>query len=288
MERIIQLLRQFGGSLDIELMKVGGSTLTLYGVVRFALLLTLLIYTSGRLRKWIAERLLAKSQLDPGVRQSTAAIARYVFLVVGLLIIVQTAGIDLTTLNVLAGTVGIGVGFGLQNIANNFISGLIILLERPVKEGDRIEVGPVTGRVERIGARSTTVLTNDNVSMIIPNSKFIVENVVNWSYNDPKLRFRIPVSVAFGSDVRLVERLLIEVAHANPDVLGDPQPSVRLEEFGDNGILFTLLVWSETRVHRKGRLFSEINFAIWDRFKQAGIEIPFPQRVVHMRTTEPS
>jgi small-conductance mechanosensitive channel len=143
-------------------------------------------------------------------------------ILVGILIILQTSGIDLTTLNILAGAVGIGIGFGLQNIANNFISGLIILFERPIKIGDRIEVGEVDGDVVEIGLRSTTVLTNDNIAIIIPNSKFISENVVNWSHNDSKVRFKIPVSVAYGSDVKLVEKLLLEVAEENADVFDYP------------------------------------------------------------------
>jgi small-conductance mechanosensitive channel len=280
----VDWLQQIKTSLDISLLRIGQTDLRLSTVLYLTILIIVLLYASGRMRKWIAERLLVKSQIDVGGRQAIATIAGYVFVVVGLLIILQTAGIDLTTLTVLAGTVGIGIGFGLQNIANNFISGLVILVERPVKIGDRIEVGAVNGRVVDIGARSTTVLTNDNVAIIIPNSKFIVENVVNWSHNDPKVRFKVPVSVAYGSDVRLVERALLEVARANPDVLGDPPPTVRLEEFGDSGIQFALLVWSETRVHWRGRLISQLNFAIWDKFRECKIEIPFPQRDVHVRT----
>jgi len=126
---------------------------------------------------------------------------------------------------VLAGAVGIGLGFGLQNIVNNFVSGLIILFEKPIKVGDRIEVDDVEGDVVRISGRSTEVLTNDNISIIIPNSKFITENVVNWSHTDRKVRFRIPVNVAYGSDVQLVERLLLQVAAENKDVLEQPRPA---------------------------------------------------------------
>ncbi len=139
-------------------------------------------------------------------------LARYLMLLIGLLVIVQTAGIDLTTFNVLAGAVGIGVGFGLQNVVSNFIAGIIIMFERPIKIGDRIVVGGVEGNVVEIGARGTTVLNNDNISVIVPNSKFITEDVINWKYNDDKVRFRMPVGVAYGSDARLVERVLLELA----------------------------------------------------------------------------
>ena len=288
MDRVTLLLNQIRSYFDIPLFRIAGNDVTLSGVAYFTLLVALLIYLSGLMRRWIAETLLVRGNIEDGVRQAVATIIRYIVVVVGLLIILQTVGIELTTLTVFAGTVGIGVGFGLQNIANNFISGLIILFERPVKIGDRIEVGAVNGKVADIGSRSTTVLTNDNVSIIIPNSKFIVENVVNWSHNDPKMRFKVPVSVAYGSDVRLVEKALIEVARANPDVLDDPAPSVRLVEFGDSGIQFALLVWSETRVHWKGRLVSQLNFSIWDKFREYHIEIPFPQRDIHIRTNASS
>ncbi|MGH2567155.1 MAG: mechanosensitive ion channel family protein [Bacteroidota bacterium] len=248
------------------------------------LLLLLLMYLSGKLKQWITGRLLTRTRMDIGLRQAVGTITRYAVVVVGLLIILQTAGIDLTTLNILAGAVGIGVGFGLQNIANNFISGLIILFERPIKIGDRIEVGNVEGDVVHIGARSTAVVTNDNITIIIPNSLLISENVINWSHNDNKVRFKIPVSVAYGSDVRLVERILLEVAGENPDVLNDPKPGVRFIEFGENGLLFELRAWTDTLTHRKGLLISSLNFGIYDKFKQHKIGIPFPQRDIHIRT----
>ncbi|MEP0821272.1 MAG: mechanosensitive ion channel, partial [Ignavibacterium sp.] len=133
------------------------------------------------------------------------------------------------------------MGLGLQNIANNFISGIIILLEQPVKVGDRIVVGDVEGDIIHIGARSTRVLTNDNITIVIPNDQLISQNVINWSHNDNRIRFRIPVQVAYGTDVRLVERVLPDVAQANQDVLKEPPPSVRFREFGDNGLKFDLL-----------------------------------------------
>jgi small-conductance mechanosensitive channel len=268
---------------DFPLLKLGGSEITLWTLLYFLFLLFLLFYLAGKLRHWLVNRLLVKSKLDVGAQQAVGAITRYVVLFVGFLVILQTVGINLTTLNVIAGAVGIGVGFGLQNIASNFISGLIILFERPIKIGDRIEVGKVEGDVIEIGARSTKVLTNDNIAIIVPNSKFVAENVVNWSYNDQKVRFRIPVSVAYGSDVRLVEKLLLEVARDNPDVLGNPAPVVRFLEFGESGLLFELRPWSTSLVHRKGKLISALNFAIHDKFKEHQIEIPYPQRELRIR-----
>jgi small-conductance mechanosensitive channel len=196
----------------------------------------------------------------------------------------QSRGVDLTTLNVLAGAVGIGVGFGLQNIISNFISGLIILLERPIKIGDRVEVGNVVGDVREINARSTTVVSNDNIAIIVPNEKFISENVTNWSYNDRVVRFRIKVGVAYGCDTRLVERLLLQVAGENASVLKDPEPVVRFVEFGDSSLNFELRVFTRELLNREGRMRSELNFAIDDIFRKHSIEIPFPQRDLHIRS----
>jgi small-conductance mechanosensitive channel len=283
MGAIQEWLGKIKAFLDIPLLKLGETQITLWALLYFLLLLVLLFYLAGKIRRWLVNHLLARSRLDLGARQAVGAITRYIVLFVGFLVILQTVGINLTTLNVIAGAVGIGIGFGLQNIASNFISGLIILFERPIKIGDRIEVGNVEGDVIEIGARSTKVLTNDNIAIIVPNSKFISENVVNWKYNDEKVRFKIPVTVAYGSDVRLVEKLLLEVAKENSDVLENPAPVVRFLEFGESGMLFELRPWSTSLVHRKGKLISAINFAIHDKFKEHGIEIPYPQRELRIR-----
>lgn len=278
---------QLKSYFDIPLLTFGTSRITVLTIIYLILFSAILFYLTGRIRTWIVDQLLTRTKMDMGARQATGSIIRYFIIVVGFIVILQTVGIDLTALNVLAGAVGIGLGFGLQNIVNNFISGLIILFERPIKVGDRIVVGDVEGDVIQVGARSTEVVTNDNITIIVPNSKFITENVINWSHNDRRVRFRIPVSVAYGSDVRLVERLLLEVADENPDVLETPAPGVRLMEFGDSGLLFELRAWSTTLIHRKGLLVSNLNFAILDSFTGHGIEIPFPQRDVRIRGNSP-
>jgi small-conductance mechanosensitive channel len=283
MEIFQQWLGRLKGTLDYPLLKLGETQLTLWLLLYLTALIVLLFYVTGKLRNWLVYRALARTELDLGLRQAAGSILRYLTITIGFLIILQTAGIDLTTLNIIAGAVGIGIGFGLQNIVSNFVSGLIILFERPIKIGDRIEVGNVDGDVIEIGARSTTVLTNDNIAIIVPNSRFITENVVNWKYNDATVRFKIPVSVAYGSDVRLVEKLLLDVAAKNSDVLVDPPPAVRLVAFGDNGLEFELRVWSTTMVHRKGVLISALNFAIHEAFNEHRIEIPFPQRDLRLR-----
>jgi small-conductance mechanosensitive channel len=277
-------IEQIKNILNFKILEIDQTVITPWTLIYLVLLLILLFYLAGKLRKWLVSRILTRSHLDLGAREAIGTVTRYVILLVGFLMIFQTVGINLTTLNVIAGAVGIGIGFGLQTIASNFISGLIILFERPIKIGDRIEVGNIIGDVIAIGARSSIVQTNDNITVIVPNLKFITENVVNWKYSGEKVRFAISVSVAYGSDARLVEKLLLEVAEENSDVLKDPAPVVRFMEFGDSGLIFELRPWSKTLIHRKGRLISSLNFAIYDKFTRHGIEFPFPQRDLHIRS----
>ena len=284
MENFYELLGRIRKILEVPLLKLGPTSVTLWILLYLILLVVLLFFITGKLRTWLVEQVLSRTRMEPGVRQATGSIIRYTVIAIGFIIIFQTAGIDLTTLNVLAGAIGIGVGIGLQDIVNNFISGLIILFERPVKVGDRIVVGDVEGDVMRIGSRSTTVVTNDNITIIVPNSRFITENVVNWSHNERKVRFRIPVTVAYGTDVHLVERLLVEAATENPDILESPPPGVRLMGFGENGLDFELRAWSTTLIHRRGLLVSSLNYAIYQKFTDNRIEIPFPRRDVRVIT----
>ncbi|MDQ4120462.1 MAG: mechanosensitive ion channel [Acidobacteriota bacterium] len=272
--------------LHYNLFPLGEAKITPLSLIYVLGFSILLFWASKKIRDLLTSRLLAKTHLDIGAQQAIGTISRYLILFLGFLVILQTVGINLTTLNVLAGAVGIGVGFGLQNVASNFIAGIIILFERPVKIGDRIEVDGSDGKVVSVGARSTVVKTNDNITIIIPNSKLITEDVINWTYDsrNPRIRLRVPVGVSYDSDVNLVKRLLCEVGTENPDVLQDPEPTVRLIEFGDNSLNFELWVWSKAKLHRKTVLLSDLNFAIWEKFKANNIEIPFPQRDLNFRS----
>jgi small-conductance mechanosensitive channel len=269
------------------ILPLGGGGLSVAVLLKLAVLLVLLVVATNSLQAWLVKRLLIRTKLDASARQAVGSVFHYLALLIGLLLILQAVGIDLTALSVVAGGMGIGLGFGLQNIANNLVSGLVVLLERPVKIGDRIEVAGTEGQVVEIRARSTTVLTNDNIAVIIPNSRFITEEVVNWSYAGSQVRFRIPVAVGYESDVRLVERLLLEVAAGNADVLDTPAPVVRFREFGDHGLHFELRAWSKTLVQKKGKLISDLNFAILGTFRANNIAIPYPQRDVHVKSVSP-
>jgi small-conductance mechanosensitive channel len=284
MTAIQRLFDHSRSALDTTLLKLGATPITLEMIAKLIILVLLLFWLSGKLRVLIADRLLVRTRMEVGARQAIGSIVRYLALVVGFAVILQTAGIDLTALNVLAGAVGIGLGFGLQNIVNNFISGLIILFERPIKVGDRSVVGDVEGDVVQIGGRSTTVVTNDNISIIVPNSKFITEDVINWSHNERKVRFKIPVTVAYGSDIDQVTGLLLEVAQQDPDVLQTPPPGTRLMAFGEHGLEFELRAWSTTLIHRKGLLISNLNTALYKKLTAHGIEIPYRQLDLRFRT----
>src|SRR5689334_7997646 len=214
-----------------------------------ALFVAVFWFSSGT-KRFLFNRLLAQSGLDRSLQYAIAQVVSNVVLVVGVLVVLENTGIHLAALTVFAGAVGVGVGFGLQNIASNFISGLVILAEQPITIGDRVEVAGVVGQVQQIHARSTVIVTNDNIAMIVPNSKFIDSPVTNWTYGDPRVRFRVPVGVAYGSDVNKVRDALIAAGRSNSHVLTEPGPSVFLKEFGESSLNFELVVWSSEMSHR--------------------------------------
>src|SRR3954454_7256999 len=234
-------------------------------LVQIFLLIALLVgvfwFSSGT-KRFLFNRLLAQSGLDRSLQYAIAQVVSNIVLVVGIFFVLENAGIHLAALAVFAGAVGVGVGFGLQNIASNFISGLVILAERPITIGDRVEVAGVTGQVQQIRARSTVIVTNDNISMIVPNSKFIDSPVTNWTYGDPRVRFRVPIGVACDSDGNKVREALIAAGRTNVHVLDDPAPSVFLTKFGESSINFELVVWSTEMSSRPRRFRSDLNFLI--------------------------
>ena len=256
-------------------------------LVQIFLLIGLLIavfWISSRTKHFLFNRFLVRSGLDRSLQYAIAQIISNVVLVVGIFFVLENTGIHLSALTVFAGAVGVGVGFGLQNIASNFISGLVILAERPITIGDRVQVAGITGQVQQIRARSTVIRTNDNITMIVPNTKFIDSPVTNWTYGDPRVRFRIPVGVAYGSDISKVREALLTAGRENPNTLKEPAPSVFLEKFGDNSIDFELVVWSSEMSARPSRYRSDLNFAIAEKLREGGIELPFPQRDLHIRS----
>ena len=253
--------------LSIHLIDLGNSSITLWTFLYLILLIWLLFFLTSKLKKWIVYKVFAESKIEIGVRLAVGTIIRYGVLVLGFIIVMQTVGINFSTLTILAGALGVGIGFGLQNITNNFVSGIIILFERPIKVGDRIQVGDVNGDVVNISMRSTTVVTNDNISVIVPNSEFISSTVINWSHTDRNVRFNIPVGVSYNEDPEFVKKILLGVADAEEGVLKEPAPDVLFNEFGDSSLNFNLLVWTSSFITIPGILKSRLYFEIFKKFK---------------------
>jgi small-conductance mechanosensitive channel len=236
-------------------------------------------------RRFVLLRLLERTKLETSLQFAIGRITRYILLAIGFVLALQIGmGMDLSSLAILAGAAGLGIGFGLQNIIQNFVSGIIILAERPIAIGDRIEVANVTGQVVRISLRSTTVVTNDNIAVIVPNSDFISRSVINWSHHDPNIRIRIPVGVAYGSDVEKVRRVLIEAGAEHPKSLPHPPPTVYFLGFGDSSLNFELAVWTAEMTFAPRKFKSDLYFSVHRKLRENQIEIPFPQRDLHLRS----
>ena len=261
---------------------IAGSAFTPLRLLLVITLFSALIWTTRRTTGWFVNRVLAHRGVDVGLREALSAILRYGVITLGGLVILQSAGIDLTSLNVLVGAVGVGLGFGLQNVASNFFSGLIILFERPIKIGHRVEIGGAVGEVREIAARATTLVTDENVAIVVPNSQFISERVTNWSRPAPLTAYVVSFYVAHSSDPELIRRTLLAAAAAHPDVLSDPAPEVEFVEAGLAGLRFQLQVWSDRHLKSPGKLKSDVNFEAWKRLTAAGV--PFPPVAVSVAT----
>ncbi len=283
-ESLIEFLKKVGEVFTTNLFNLGKSEISLGTIIYFVLSFIILTFLAKRFRNLLVNKILVKANMDRGARNSIGLIARVMLMFVGSIFIIQSAGIDMSSLSLLAGALGVGIGFGLQNITDNFISGIIILFEKPIKVGDRIVVGDIEGDVINISVRATTILTNENVSIIVPNSEFISSRVINWSHNDRNIRFDIPVGVSYKEDPEAVRKVLMNVAEENDHVLKHPEPVVFFDEFADSSLNFTLAVWTSTHTDKPRRLKTELYFSIFEEFKEQGIEIPFPQRDVHIKS----
>ena len=227
--------------------------------------------------------MLAHLQLSTGTSYTLLRLTQYTLWFVGGFVAFQFVGIDLSGVAVIFGFLSVGIGFGLQNLTSNFISGLILLFEQHIQVGDRVTVGDIEGNVVEINIRSTTIRSLNNIAIIVPNSEFIQATVINWSHGDPKTRLEIDIGVSYDSDLDLVIQSLKEVANEHPLLLKDPEPNVWLLSFGDSAWNMQLLVWVDSPKIRR-QVISDINCAIVRKFRDHNIEIPFPQRDLHVRT----
>ena len=285
MNETLQTIKQFCVKVwNTELF----SSVTIGSILLLLILFASVIIIERIVQKQLIRRFLSRTKLQPSLQFGLSRIIGYTLIAVGFYVAFQLVGVDLSSLAIIAASLGVGIGFGLQNIINNLVSGIIILAERPISIGDRIEVAGVAGRVTKIQLRSTTVVTNDNITMIVPNADFISNTVTNWSHGDPKVRIRVPVGVAYGSDLKLLQRLLLEAAAEHPKALRDPSPVVLFTEFGDSSLNFELGVWTQEMTATPIHFTSEMNFIIDQKLRENDIEIPFPQRDLHVRSGLPA
>ncbi len=238
------------------------------------------------LRRFLRNQLLKRSKMPVATQYTLSRIIQYVLLFVGSIIAFQVIGVDLSGLAVIFGFLSVGIGFGLQNLTSNFIAGLMLLFEQHIKVGDRITVGDTEGDVTEINIRSTTIRSLNNIAIVVPNSEFISSTVINWSHGDPKTRLEIEVGVSYNSELDKVMESLLEAAKEHPSTLSHPEPKAWLMSFGDSAWNMRLLVWVRDPQGRR-QILSDINCAIVKKFRQKGVEIPFPQRDLHVRTPLP-
>jgi small-conductance mechanosensitive channel len=271
------------GILDQLAINIGEHRFSLLMATKLLVLSGLYILFAVWLSGLIEQYLRRMPQLNISLRVALGKIARVILLTVAFLMALTEAGVDLSSLTIFGGALGVGIGFGLQKIVSNFISGFILLGDRSIRPGDVITVGTNYGWVKELRARYIVVINRDGVETLIPNENLVTTDVINWSYSDRKVRVRIPVQISYDDDPEQAMEIMVQAAGANVRVLANPEPAVRLMEFADSGISLELRVWLSDPEEGIGNVRSDINLAIWHGFKKAGITIPYPQRDVHLR-----
>ena len=268
-----------------QLFSIGGTPISIGSIIQLILSLVLVVFIARILSNLLKESILIKLGLDEGNREAIAVILRYLSITIGIIIVLQGIGFNLTSLAVVAGGLGVGIGFGVQDLTNNFISGLTLLLDRPVKVGDFIELEGLSGTVKEISIRSTLIETNYDALVIVPNSNMISSKIINWSYDNSVLSLQITVEVAENSDPLIVTETLLNTAYAEPAVLHKPNPRVLFSEFGEDSFKFKLLVWINQPKEQE-YIKSALNFAIEYNFRQQGIKFPANSRDLWLRNPE--
>lgn len=285
---LVGWLQPLVDSMDKLALEVGESQVSLLMVVKLILLSALYLFLALWLSGFIEQRLRASRHVNASLRVGVSKVARFFLLALAILMALKEAGLDLTSLAVFGGALGVGLGFGLQKIVSNFISGFILLGDRSIRPGDVITIGDNFGWVKELRARYIVVRNRDGVETLIPNENLVTTDVINWSYSDRRVRMRIPVQVSYDDDPKQAMEIMLEAGKSHPRALKEPAPVVRLLEFADSGIALELRIWMTDPEDGVGNIKSDINLAIWDGFKEAGITIPFPQRDVNLRYMDPA
>jgi len=265
--------------------KIGEFSISIKMVVMMIVVIYLTSIISWVIQAFVDSQIMTPRKMDIGVKESLKRLTHYGLFTVGFLVAVSMAGLDLQKFTILAGALGVGIGFGLQNIVNNFVSGLILLFERPVKVGDVINIDQDWGTIKRIGLRSTIFETFDRAEIIVPNADLISQKVTNWTFSSKIVRVNLQVGVAYGSPLEKVIGVLIRAAREHPDVSSYPEPDTVFEEFGNSSINFKLRFWVHS-IDDRVRIRSEVAVIVDRLFRELGIEIPFPQRDLHLRSID--
>jgi len=262
---------------------IGGTRITILNVAYLLIFLVFFTFLSRIIREALQNRVLPRTRLDIGARASFVNVVIYAFWILAIYTGINILGINLSSLAFMAGALGIGIGFGLQNVVNNFVSGIILLFDPSIQVGDMVQIGEDWGTVNRINIRTTIIQTFDNASLIVPNSEMLSNKVTNWSFKDPKVRRQVDVGVAYGSDVQLVRKILLEIVGDMPEIMNDPAPRVDFTDFGDSALIFRVRFWISSPEFWLGAP-TELRFRIDEEFKKNGIEIAFPQQDIHIRS----
>lgn len=275
---IVGLLDPLLAALDGTELSIGSVSVSILEMINGVAVFSLLVWIALLISRLVENRVEHLPDLSPSGRELFKKLARISLLGMGILVALNATGIDLTTLAIFSGGLGVGIGFGLQKVVANFVSGVILLVDRSIKPGDVIETQGTFGWINHLGARYTSIITRDGTEFLIPNEDMITQPVINWSFSDRRVRRKLPVTVSYDCDPRAAMALMEEGANAVDRVLSNPAPVARLMAFGDNGIELELRVWIEDPQAGVVNVGSEILLQIWDRFREAGIEIPYPQR----------
>jgi potassium efflux system protein len=266
----------------------GRITVSVSSVIVGIIVITLTIFLARSASTLLDRRMARRAHIDPGLRYTIARLFKYFLIIVGSLVALKQAfAVDLTSIAVVFTALSVGIGFGLQYIAADIASGFILLFERPIRVGDRITFEEDEGDVQSINLRTTVVLTNDRIAIIVPNSKLVSQRVVNWSYGDPRARIPITVGVSYDADIQLVTDTLLDGAKDVPNVLSEPAPRVQFLKFGDYALEFRLLVWTN-QPRRHVQLRSDINYRIAQLFRERSIKIPYPTQEFLLKSPPPN
>jgi small-conductance mechanosensitive channel len=281
---IAGLLGPAAGLLDAMAVTIGTLRVSALSALKGSVLLMVLLWAANLLARLLEQRLQALSDLTPAMQVLAAKLARIVLLTLAVVLALGAVGIDLTAFAVFSGAIGVGIGFGLQKVVSNLVSGVILLLDRSVKPGDVIEIEEHTyGWITQMNARYVSVVTRDGTEYLIPNEDLITQRVTNWSYSNDLVRLHVPIGVAYGADLRQALALALDAASAVPRVLKEPKPVCLVSAFGESTVNLDLRLWISDPRNGTANVRSEVMLNIWDRYKTHGIELPFPTRDLNIR-----